>query len=106
MSSRFMLPLAVACLAASAVYASTGCDDAFTWSFHECVRMVDSLRPDKGGQARVFAANGAEFSAAQARWMKGQLKLVDAACARGEQVEAAHLLEGVQELIKAHSRTT
>jgi hypothetical protein len=106
MSSRTVLPLVAACLATSAVYASTGCDDTLTQSFHECVRIVDSLRPDKAGQARVFASNGAEFTAGQADWMKGQLKLVDKACARGDQTEAARLLVGVQDLIKAHARGT
>jgi hypothetical protein len=106
MSYRIVLPLVIACLATSAVYAGTGCDETLTQSFHECVRIVDSLRPDKGGQARVFASNGTEFTAGQAQWMKGQLNLVDKACARGDQAEAARLLTEVQELIKAHSRAT
>lgn len=106
MLSKFVLSLTIACLATSTAYASTGCDETFTQSFHECVRIVDSLRPDKAGQARVFASSGAEFTAGQAQWMKGRLHLIEKACVRGDQAEAARLLTEVQELIKAHSRAT
>jgi hypothetical protein len=105
MLSRILLPLAVAVLACGSLRASPGCDSAFVQSYHQCVRMVDSLRPDKGGQARVFASDGTEFTAEQARWMQAQLQQVDRACSRGDREEATRLLSGVQELLKAHARS-
>ena len=106
MLSKVVIPPAVAWLASAAAFAGTGCDPAFTQTFHECVRMVDSLRPDKSGQARVFASDGSEFTAGQAQWMQGQLRLVDKACARGDQAEATRLLAPVQALLKARQRAS
>jgi len=96
------LVLAVAITAASAAGADTGCDPLFTRAFHECLRLVDSLQPDKAGRARVYAADGAEFTAAQAEWMRGQLREIATACARGNQAQAARRLGAVQELIRGH----
>jgi ATP-dependent protease HslVU (ClpYQ) peptidase subunit len=73
------------------------------------VRIVDSLRPDKTGQARVFAADGSEFTAGQVLWMKGQLRKVAALCATGaagDQAEATRLLAQVRELIRSHQRNS
>jgi len=81
------------------------CDASFTEQYHDRARIVDSLRPDKGGQARVFALDGSEFTAGQARWMQGRLHKVEEACVRGEQVRAAQLLAEVQELLKSHHKT-
>jgi hypothetical protein len=102
---RFVKPLLIAGLASSSLYASPSRDDTFMQSFQDCVRLVESLRPDKPGQARVFAADGSEFSAGQARWMQAQLRLVGAAHARGDQVRATQLLAEISGLLKAHSRT-
>jgi hypothetical protein len=104
--SKYTLPVVVACLVSSGVFASEGCDDAFTRTFHDCVRIVDSLRPEKAGQMRVFASDGSEFNAGQAQWMKGRLHAVEIACARGDQAEAAKLLAEVQELLKSHRRAS
>ena len=93
-------------LASSAVYADAACDAGFVQKFHDCVRIVDSLRPDKGGQMRVFAADGSEFTAGQAHWMRGQLKLVGDACSRGDQAQATRLLDGVQGLIRSHQKSS
>jgi hypothetical protein len=104
--SKFTLAVMVACLVSSGVFASESCDAAFTRTFHDCVRIVDSLRPEKAGQMRVFAADGSEFNAGQAQWMKGRLHAVERACARGDQAEAAKILAEVQELIKSHQRAS
>jgi len=61
MSSRFLSYVLLAC-AASLSDASQSCDRSFTEQYRDCVRIVDSLRPDKGGQARVFAPDGSEFT--------------------------------------------
>lgn len=103
-SSKFTLPVLVACLVSSGAFATEGCDPAFTRTFHDCVRIVDSLRPEKAGQMRVFASDGSEFNAGQAQWMKGRLHAVEIACARGDQAEAAKILAQVQELLKSHQR--
>jgi len=67
-------------------------------------RLADSLRPDKPGLARVYAYDGTEFSAGQALWLKGQLREVEAACARRDEAAAAQRLEAVQQLIQARRR--
>lgn len=105
MLTRILLPVAVAALASGSLQANPSCDSAFLQSYHECVRIVDSLRPDKGGLARVFASDGTEFTTDQARWMQAQLRQVEEACRRGEKEEATRLLLGVQDLLKAHSKS-
>jgi hypothetical protein len=75
--------------------------------YNNCLRLVDSLRPDKGGQARVFAADGSEFTAGQALWMRGQLRKVARLCASGrpdDRQEAARILSEVSELLQSHHR--
>jgi hypothetical protein len=72
--------------------------------YYDRARIVDSLRPDKAGQARVFALDGSEVTAGQARWMQGQLHKVEEACVHGDQLRAAQLLAAVQELLKSHHR--
>jgi hypothetical protein len=107
MSSRVMMCAVVACLAASAAYADGGCDTASIQQYHDCIRIVDSLRPDKAGQARVFASDGSEFTAGQAQWMKGRLRKVERLCAHGsasDRAEAAKTLAEVQDLLKSHQR--
>src|SRR4029077_9872017 len=105
MSSRFLSCILVAC-AVSLSYAAEGCDASFTEQYHDCARIVDSLRPDKGGQARVFAVDGSEFTAGQARLLQGALSKNAQACARGDQPQAAQLLAEVQELLKSHHRAS
>ncbi|HYL00219.1 MAG TPA: hypothetical protein VEU78_03425 [Steroidobacteraceae bacterium] len=105
MSPRLVSFILIAC-GASLSYASESCDRSFTEQYRECVRIVDSLRPDKGGQARVFAPDGSEFTAGQARWMQGHLHEVAAACVRGDQARAAQLLGEVRDLLKSHHRTS
>jgi len=49
MASKFLSCIVLAC-AVSLSYAAERCDAAFTEQYHDCVRIVDSLRPDKGGR--------------------------------------------------------
>ena len=105
MSLKFLGSILVAC-AGSVCHATEGCDIALTAQYHESARIVESLRPDKGGQARVFAVDGSEFTAGQARWMQGQLHEVEVACARGDRARAAQLLADVQELLRSHHRVS
>jgi hypothetical protein len=103
MSLKFISCILIAC-AVPLSHAAEGCDASSAAQYHESVRIVESLRPDKGGQARVFAADGSEFTAGQARWMQGQLHKVEEACVRGDQARAAQLLAEVQELLRSHHR--
>jgi hypothetical protein len=107
MLSRIMLVGAVAMLRISSALAAPGCDPALLQQYRECARVVDTLRPEKSGQARVFASDGSEFTAGQALWMQGQLRKVERLCAQGttaSQEEASAALAAVQQLLKEHQR--
>jgi hypothetical protein len=105
MLSKYLGWLAIVCTV-SLAHGAEGCGASFAQQYRDSLRIVDSLRADKSGQARVFAADGSEFTAGQARWMQGQLHEVEEACARGNQARAAQLLRPVQELLKSHRRTS
>ena len=89
-------------LASTLTYAS--CSTTFTEKVAGADRIVESLRPDKPGQMRVFASDGSEFTAGQALWMKGQLRSVLQACVQGDEVSAASSLHGVTDLLRARHR--
>ena len=98
---------ATTALAVSICHAS-GCDAALMQQYRDCARIVYSLRPEKSGQARVFASDGSEFTAGQAQWMQGQLRRFERLCASGadpDGAEAARVLAPVQALLKSHQRT-
>ena len=101
------LQAGIGLLLGSSAYAAgaVGCDVKLITSLHECERFVGSLRADKAGQMRVFASDGSEFTAGQAQWMKGQLRLVAKACADGDVADAARRLADVQELLQGHHRS-
>jgi hypothetical protein len=103
----FVLLSAIATM--TGAHAANLCDGTSSSQYRDCVRIVDSLRPDKAGQARVFAADGSEFTAGQALWMKGQLRKVARLCASGtagSQAEAARILAEVGALLKSHQRSS
>jgi hypothetical protein len=107
MLSRVLIGGVAAYLAAAAAYADGSCDERTMTQYRDCVRLVDSLRPDKFGQARVFASDGSEFTAGESQWMKAQLRKVAALCARGtldETAEAVTVLAQVQDLLQSHHR--
>jgi hypothetical protein len=91
-------------LLASSTLTYAGCSTTLTEQFAGADRIVDSLRPDKPGQMRVFASDGSEFTAGQALWMRGQLRSVLQACVQGDEVSAASSLHGVSDLLRAHHR--
>ena len=98
--------LAVAVLVAATTQAETQCG-TISQQYKDCLRLVDSLRPDKAGQARVFATDGSEFTAEQALWMHGQLRRVARLCATGrteDQTEAGRILAEVSDLLRSHRR--
>jgi hypothetical protein len=67
---------------------------------------LSPIRPDKPGQTRVFASDGSEFTGADALWMKWQLRSVLQECAQGDEGKADATLRGVNELLRAHRRST
>ena len=105
MPLKFLSYMLVTCaLALSPVAASAGCDASFTEQYQAAARIVDSLRPDKGGQARVFAADGSEFTAGQVRWLQGELRKIEEDCVQGDQARASQLLRKVREVLQSHHR--
>jgi len=79
-----------------------GCSPTLTTQFESAQRIVDSVRPDKPGQTRVFASDGTVFTGADALWMKGQLRLVQKECAQGDEAAADKTLHGVIDFLSAH----
>jgi len=102
--SKYWALLATGTLITSSAWGATNaaCDDRLTASLHESARIVNSLHPDKAGQARVFASDGSEFTAGQAQWMKGQLQLIAKACADGNAADATRRLAEVRKLLVEH----
>jgi hypothetical protein len=79
------------------------CDPGFSTTLRASERLVDSLQPAKPGLARVYAADGSEFTAGQALWLKGQMREIRKACAQGHPADAAGRLKSVQELLAARA---
>jgi hypothetical protein len=104
MSTPIFSFVASAYLLASSAVTHAGCNPALTEQLVGAERIVDSLRPDKAGQMRVFAVDGSEFTAAEALWMKGQMRSVRRACAQGDETSAASTLRGVTDLLNTHRR--
>ena len=103
LSKKILVPVVVACIGSPVLHASE-CRSEWARKWLDCAHLVDMLRPDKPGQARVFASDGSEFTAGQVMWMKGQLRLAERACARGDRTDATRLLTGVLDLVKSHQR--
>jgi hypothetical protein len=106
--SKVLISAATLLLVASAAHASAVCDKT-QQQYRDCIRLVDSLRPEKPGQMRVFAADGSEFNGGQVQWMKAQLRRYEKLCARGapgDEAEAARILAGVEEMLSSHRRAS
>jgi hypothetical protein len=91
-------------LASTLTYAN--CSTTVTEKFAGAERIIDSLRPDKPGQMRVFASDGSEFTAGQALWMKGKLRSVLRARVEDDALPAAASLHGVTDLLRIHHRAS
>lgn len=94
---------------AVAQQATAACELAVTSQYRESAHLVDSLRPDKAGQARVFAADGSEFTAGQVLWMRARMRNVARLCASPvpqDQSTAARVLTQVTALLKSHQRNS
>jgi hypothetical protein len=89
---------------ASSAPAHAGCSPPLNTEIASVERVVASLRPDKPGQMRVTAADGSEFTAGQAQWMKGQLRGIDRSCAQGDEATAVATLRTLQGMLHAHNK--
>jgi hypothetical protein len=105
-SSKILPAITAGFLVSYASLAGAAADADFNGHYQESLRLVDSLRAEKPGQIRVFAYDGSEFTAGQAQWMHGQMRLIDKARAQGDQATASRILADVQEMIKSHQRRT
>jgi Ni/Co efflux regulator RcnB len=103
MKTTIYCVVASTCLLASTLAHAT-CSASFNEQLARTERIVDSLKPDKPGQVRVSAFDGSEFTAGEARWMKGQLRSVLEACQGGDETSATSTLQGVTELLHSHHR--
>src|SRR4029077_5407409 len=106
MSPSVASAVALIFLSTTSTLSHAACSPTFTTLFESTQRIVDSIRPDKPGQTRVFASDGSEFTGAEALWMKGQLSSVLQECAQGDEGKADATLRGVNELLRAHRRST
>ncbi len=104
MSTSFMSLAACVCLVASTSTVHAKCGPALSEQIVSAERIIDSLRPDKVGQMRVFASDGSEYPAGEALWMKGQMKVILEACAKGDETSAAAHLQEVTTLMKNRHR--
>ena len=91
-------------LAASASSTAAPCAPTLTRQYLQVASLVDSLRPDKPSQMRVFAFDGTELTAGQAHWMQGQLRHFERLCTSAEASDPARVLAEVQELVSSHQR--
>lgn len=107
MLSRIVILAAAAVVSVGTVFAAPSCDPVLMQQYRQCSQIVDTLRPEKSGQSRVFASDGSEFTAGQALWMQGQLRKIERLCNQGtpeSQAQAAAALTAVQDLLRSHQR--
>src|ERR1700722_9776098 len=106
MSNKLLMLSIMTTMLGSTAYAADNVRcDKLTDSLRESERIVDSLRVDKPGQMRVFAADGSEFTAGQVLWMKCQLREIAKACEVGSAEDASRRLSEVEQLLKQHQRS-
>jgi hypothetical protein len=96
---RFVLAVVLAASAWSVAAAADRCGTGADASFEHYYRVVNSLRPDKPGQAIVYASDGSRFSAAEAHWLTGQIRAADRDCGLGNTADALQRLQDVRTLI-------
>ena len=104
MLSRFIVGIA-AVVATSVCWADGTCDATMMQQYRECAHIVGSLRPEKAGQARVFAYDGSEYTGGQALWLRGQLRKLERLCASSsaaDKEEATRVLMEMENLLKSH----
>jgi len=90
-------------LAAPAAFADSSCDAPLVQAVRDVREVVDSLADGKPSHARAAEPGSNVAYANEARWMREQLQLIDEACRRGAEVEAAWRVEALLDSLKAHA---
>jgi hypothetical protein len=80
--------------------AAAQCAPPVQASLDSVARRVLALRLDKPAQARVFAADGSEYTAAAVHLMHTALRHAETACERGDALEAGRQLEDLGDLLR------
>jgi hypothetical protein len=104
MSTSAASVAALIVLLSASMQSYAGCSPTLTTQFESTQRIIDSVRPDKPGQTRVFASDGSVFTGAEALWMKGRLRLVQKECAQSDEAAANKTLHEVIDFLSAHRR--
>jgi hypothetical protein len=99
-------PVVASTLLAASTMAHASCSLVLNGQLANARQVVNSLRPDKPGQMRVFASDGSEYTAPQALWMKGQMQSILRACAQSDESTATSILHGVVDLMNSHHHTS
>jgi hypothetical protein len=77
-----------------------GCDASLLSSVRNARDLVESLHGDELSQRRIAAPDGSVHAIGETRWMRQQLQLIDQACLRGAEVEAAWRTEALLDMLK------
>ncbi len=102
MNAKLLFAVGSFSLLAFSTVTTATCNPSLSEQIVGAERIIDSLRPDKAGQMRVFAADGSEYTAGQALWMKGQLRDIMRACESGDETSATAALRKVQDVLSEH----
>ena len=104
MHVKVVLAAAVAIFAWTAAAAKESCNNELEFSIERYGHVIHSLRLDKPGQAHVYAADGTEFTPAEAFWMREQLRRIETACKLDASPDALERLEQVRWLINSRTQ--
>ena len=104
MNVKIVPVAAVAILSWTAAAAQEGCNSELELSIKRYSQVIHSLRPDKPGQAHVYAADGSAFTPAEAFWMQGQLRKIETACKLDASPDALERLGQVRWLINSRAQ--
>ena len=104
MNVKIVPAAAVAIFAWTAAAAQERCNNELELSIQRYSQVIHSLRPDKPGQAHVYAADGSEFTPAEAFWMQEQLRRIETACKLDASPDALERLEHVRWLINSRAQ--
>jgi hypothetical protein len=100
---KIVLAAAVSIFAWTGAATKEGCNNELE-RIERYGHVIHSLRPDKPGQAHVYAADGSAFTPAEAFWMQAQLRKIETACKLDASPDALERLEHVRWLINSRAQ--
>jgi hypothetical protein len=95
----FMFATTLAAVGFNAM-AAAQCEPPVAATLRTAAQKVAALHLDKPGQARVFAADGSQYTAAAVLRMTAELRHAERACSRGDAAEASKHLDDLRELLR------